>query len=149
MSDLNHHDRHGIRLRGPWWWSCGAEYHPERASRIKLPTLAIDSKDEAEDFVFRRPFNAPTGILPTDSVWLVLVEVENFRAVFCNGRCLLSCPERQAAYSGEWEITKLLRPLSGQRGNQLDLRITLPCPGPPSFRGEVRLEIEATVETSD
>ncbi len=140
---MSNSERHRIRLRGPWWRSAGTVFDTAAAVRIRLPSTPAEQQGgdstspSSADYVFRRPFNRPTGLQGGDVVWLVLEGIADLQTVRLNDQPIWqrrsSTPESMPL---EIAITKLL-----QDANQLELQLALPCPALPYLSGETRLEI--------
>ncbi len=100
---------HSIRLRDPW------ETEPARgdSGRVRLG----------------RRFGRPTGLGPSDVVWLVVEGAAPSGVVTLNGSPLGEAP-------GRFDVTTELA-----ERNHVTIEVDLPDAGPPRF--EVRLEIDA------
>ena len=85
---------HRIRLQGPWEWAVPTP-SPDQAwtwSRIRLPD-EWDRLPMIDGPVwFRRRFNAPTGITPTDRICVVLPTSLASISVNLNGQALAPLP---------------------------------------------------------
>ena len=100
---------HSIRLREPW----ESEPVDGAAGRVRLG----------------RRFGRPTGLGPSDVVWLVVEGTAPYGSVSLNGSLLGEAP-------GRFDVTAELA-----ERNRVTIEVDLPTAGPPL--GEVRLEIDA------
>lgn len=90
MSSSHQPSIHRIRLQGPWEWAVPTP-SPELAwtwNRLRLP----DEWDRLPVLQgpawFRRRFNAPTGITPTDRLYVAITTDKTLSSVHLNGEPL-------------------------------------------------------------
>lgn len=93
MNDSSPPAIHRIRLQGPWEWSVPNSISSQAWTwnRIRLPDEWDRLPALAEAVWFRRRFNAPTGITPTDRIWVAVTTLQQPTSMLLNGQ-LLSKP---------------------------------------------------------
>ncbi len=99
MTDPPSSSVHRIRLKGPWEWAVPTA-SPAQAwtwSRIRLPEEWRCLPSITGPVWFRRRFQAPTGITPTDQIRLVLSTLSSRINVNLNGRTLPASTSPAAA----------------------------------------------------
>ena len=94
MTDPSPSSVHRIRLQGPWEW---AVPHPVSTqawtwNRIRLPDEWDHMPVMTGAVWFRRRFNTPTGITPTDRIRVAITTTQRPSDVIFNGQPLSSLP---------------------------------------------------------
>jgi hypothetical protein len=108
-----------IRLRGPWEVTLidrDGTTEPPRFAYIPAEWQELFG-DRAGTGVFRRRFNRPTGLEPSDEVWIVLTSVLGEVDFTINGR--VSSPGESIRGVREYNVTAEL-----QEHNLIDVRVT-------------------------
>ena len=85
---------HRIRLQGPWEWAVPTPVSTQAWTwnRIRLPDEWDRLPVIPESVWFRRRFNAPTGITPTDSIRVAITTAHCPSAVNLNGQTMSALP---------------------------------------------------------
>jgi hypothetical protein len=94
MTDSSPPTIHRIRLQGPWEWSVPTAVltHAWTWNRIRLPDEWDRLPVTSSAVWFRRRFNTPTGITPTDRIRVAITTAHRPSAVLLNGQALSALP---------------------------------------------------------
>ena len=112
MTDAAPPEIHRIRLQGPWEWAVPTSVSTQTWTwnRIRLPNEWGQLPFIPEVVWFRRRFNAPTGITPTDRIRVAITTLQQPTTVMLNGQ---RQSEINSGSPGEksvvrWDITPAL-----------------------------------------
>ena len=136
---------HRIRLRGPWEWAVPTPI-PSQAwtwNRIRLPDEWDRLPELAGPVWFRRRFNAPTGITPTDRIRVALTTVQPPSAVNLNGQTIAASIDAESKLGSviRYELTSYL---SGKNLLEIVFQKGITPSSPESGLGQpLILEIES------
>ncbi len=88
MTDSSHPAIHRIRLQGPWEWAVPTPVSTQAWTwnRIRLPDEWDRLPALPGSVWFRRRFNTPTGITPTDQIRVAITALQQPTAVMVNGQ---------------------------------------------------------------
>jgi len=101
-----------IRLQGPWEWAVPTQI-PSQAwtwNRIRLPEEWDRLPAIASPVWFRRRFNTPTGITPTDRIGVAIPATSSLISINFNGQPLgpLSLSDQDEPSVTRYELTPFL-----------------------------------------
>ncbi len=103
---------HRIRLQGPWEWAVPTPLSTQAWtwSRVRLPDDWDRLPVIAGPVWFRRRFNTPTGITPTDRIRVAITTTQRPIEVIVNGQALSALPQLSSDQTPVigYEITRVL-----------------------------------------
>ena len=142
---------HRIRLRGPWEWAVPTLKAAQAWTwnRIRLPDEWDRLPAIAGPVWFRRRFQAPTGVLETDRVRVLLSPSRHSPAVVLNGSELTSLPA--LANDTEPMIRFDIKTALSSRSNLLEIVFAAGITAPDLNGGlgqPVMIEIESLPQTA-
>ena len=112
MTDPAPSSVHRIRLQGPWEWAVPTPVSTLAWTwnRIRLPDEWDRLPVVAGPVWFRRRFNTPTGITPTDRVRVAITTTHRPSSVILNGQALSALPSSEIDQLSviRYEITSTL-----------------------------------------
>ncbi|QDV46985.1 hypothetical protein Enr13x_68940 [Stieleria neptunia] len=124
---------HTIRLRRPWLRSIDPQSPPDK---VDVPDTAPLAATGGDRVTYRRAFNRPTGLTPTDGVWL---SISHYAADAIEVRINDTLISRSTA--GEPIRVNITADL--QTSNQLAITLKSSESSPAALDGAVTLEIES------
>ena len=123
---------HTIRLRRPWKRFIDHSGDPDN---VDVPDQTPLSAQPGTTLTYRRAFNRPTGLSPSDKVWLSVVQkaASSIQIVFNESIVF----ESETSNPIRVNISDQLQP-----SNQIAIRLTSCGESPALLDGQVALEIE-------